>query len=154
MKIYSPSFGNGEPIPARFSCEGDNINPELIFEGVPQTAKSLILIVDDPDVPKQIRGDKHFTHWLLYNLPANLKKIDENSAPGTQGKNDTGQNVYTGPCPPTEFEPTTHRYFFKLYALDKNLNLPQGITQKELERAIKNHILKKADYFGTFTRVK
>ncbi len=154
MKIYSTAFENAGLIPSKFTCDGENINPELVFENVPEKAKSLVLIMDDPDVPKQIREDGHFTHWLLYNLPANTKKIEENSVSGTQGKNDAGQNAYIGPCPPVQFEPTEHRYFFKLYALDKYLDLPKGLNQRELEDAIEGHIIEKAEFYGVYDRAK
>ena len=154
MKIYSTAFENGGVIPSKFTCDGENINPELVFENVPDDAKSLVLIVDDPDVPEQVRSDRHFTHWLLYNLPADTRKIEENSASATQGKNDAGQNAYIGPCPPVQFEPTEHRYFFKLYALDESLNLAEGLTQKELEDAIEGHVIEKAEFYGVYDRAK
>ncbi len=154
MKIYSTAFKNGESIPKRYTCDGENINPELVFENVPDSAESLVLIMGDPDVPEQIRQDRHFTHWLLYNIPADLDRIKENSAPGTQGKNDESQNAYTGPCPPVEFKPTEHRYFFKLYALDRALDLPEGLSQKELEDAISGHVIEDAEFYGVYDREK
>ncbi len=154
LSIKSTIFKDGEFVPSKYTCDGENINPELLIDGVPRDTKSLALIMDDPDVPKELRSDGHFTHWLLYNIDPSLRKIKENSAPGTQGKNDAGQNTYTGPCPPTNYEPTKHRYFFKLYALDSLLDLPEGASQKELEEAMQGHILAQAELMAYYDRAR
>ncbi len=154
MNLKSKAFKDSEFIPSKYTCDGENINPPLEWTGIPEGTKSFALIVDDPDVPAEIRSDRHFTHWLLYNISAGINKIDENSAPGTQGRNDSGQNSYTGPCPPTQFEPTEHRYFFKLYALSETLDLPEGLSQAELEEAIKNYVLSEAVLMGRYDRAK
>lgn len=154
MELKSTAFENGDFIPSKYTCDGENINPELYWSEAPESTKSFVLIVDDPDVPAEVRSDRHFTHWLLYNVSADINKIDENSAPGTQGRNDAGQNAYIGPCPPPQFEPTEHRYFFKLYALSEDLNLPEGLTQVELEEAIKDYILDEAVLMGRYDRAK
>ena len=154
MQLKSAAFENGGFIPSKYTCDGENINPQLEWSGAPENTKSFALIVDDPDVPEQVRSDRHFTHWLLYNIAPDTNRIDENSAPGTQGRNDAGQNAYIGPCPPTQFESTEHRYFFKLYALSENLNLPEGLTQAELEEAIKDYILDEAVLMGRYDRAR
>jgi Raf kinase inhibitor-like YbhB/YbcL family protein len=149
MKISSPQFVHKGKIPSKFSCDGANINPELHFEEVPAETISLVLIMDDPDVPKSLRADGMYDHWVVYNIPPHVKKIEENKQPpGIQGKNTAGAQKYTGPCPPDR----EHRYFFKLYALDKMLDLPAGATKKEVEKAMEGHLLAKAELMGTYVR--
>ena len=118
MKISSPAFENNSKIPEKYTCDGENVNPPLKIEGVLKEAKSLVLIVDDPEAHMGT-----FLHWLVWNIPPETDFIEENSLPkrAVQGKNDFGKENYGGPCPPFG----THRYFFKLYALDKILDLPQ-----------------------------
>jgi len=142
MKITSPEFGNNEYIPIRFSGEGEDINPPLVVEGIPKEAKSLALIVDDPDA---VRGT--WVHWVVYNIPV-TERIDENSVPGTQGTTDSGSQAYHGPCPPSG----THRYFFKIYALDNTLSLQAGARKPDLEKAMQGHILDKAELIGLYKR--
>jgi len=142
MKIASPEFKNNQPIPDRFTCEGADINPALVIEGIPAAAKSLALIVDDPDAPMGT-----WVHWVVFNIPV-ISRIEENSVVGTQGINDSGGINYHGPCPPSG----THRYYFKIYALDTLLNLKEGISKKELEKAMQGHILDKAELCGLYSR--
>ena len=142
MKITSPEFENSQFIPAKFTCQGKNVNPGLIIEGIPETAKSLALIVDDPDAPS---GD--FVHWVLYDIPV-TSRIDENTIPGKQGLNSLGRLGYVSPCPPTG----THRYFFKIYALDKMLNYDKGLSKSELENEISAHLLDKAELIGLYQK--
>jgi len=144
MKLKSPEFENNKFIPNKFTCEGEDINPELIIEDVPVGAKSLALIVDDPDAPKGM-----WVHWVVYNIPI-TSRIENNSIPGKEGINDFGRKSYGGPCPPSGI----HRYFFKLYALDCLLNLNEGVTKRELEKAMDGHILDKAQLIGLYKRVK
>ena len=115
MKLRSPEFENNQLIPARFTCEGEDINPALIIENIPSGAKSLALIMDDPDAAKGM-----WVHWVVYDIPLILR-VEENSIPGKEGSNDFGRKGYGGPCPFSG----THRYFFKLYALDAALNLKE-----------------------------
>lgn len=119
MKITTTAFQEGENIPSKFTCDGADANPPLRFEGVPVEAKSLALIVDDADAPGGL-----FTHWLVWNIDPKTTTVEENSAPanGVQGKNDFGKSGYGGPCPPSG----THRYFFKIFALDRQLDLAAG----------------------------
>ncbi|MBI5346263.1 MAG: YbhB/YbcL family Raf kinase inhibitor-like protein [Chlamydiae bacterium] len=142
MKISSPSFKNKEMIPKKFTCLGENINPAFVFENIPKNAKSLALIVDDPDAPV-----KTFVHWVMFNIPI-VSKIDENSFLGIQGTNDANELGYIAPCPPSG----THRYFCKLYALDIILQLKEGITKMELEKAMDGHILDFAELIGLFKK--
>jgi Raf kinase inhibitor-like YbhB/YbcL family protein len=143
MKLTSPEFENNGFIPKRFSCQGQNINPALIIEGIPTEAKSLALIFDDPDAPA---GD--WVHWVVFDMPV-VSKIEEDSIPGNQGINDFGRNDYGGPCPPFG----THRYVFKIYALDVKLGLGEGINKRELEQAMEGHILAKAELVGRYKKL-
>ncbi len=140
-------FSDKQAIPSRFTCDGENVNPELNITGVPANTKSLSLIVDDPDAP-----DGDFVHWVSWNLEAETLQIKENSLPGgaVVGKNDFGNNSYGGPCPPSG----THRYQFKVYALDIKLDLPAGAGKKELLTAMNGHILSQAMLVGNYGRIK
>jgi Raf kinase inhibitor-like YbhB/YbcL family protein len=142
MKLSSPAFKNNSRMPSRFTCEGQDISPELIIEGIPEGTKSLALIVDDPDAPM-----KTWVHWVVYDM-APLGRIAENSVPGKQGINDFRRNSWGGPCPPSG----EHRYYFKLYALDKVLGLGEGADKKALEKAMEGHILGKAELVGLYKR--
>ncbi len=151
MKLTSPVFREGEIIPSLYTCEGKNINPPLEISHVPANAKSLVLIIDDPDVPKNLRPDGVYDHWVVIDMPPHTKKIPEHSKPpGVEGKNTGGKNGYTGPCPPDR----EHRYFFKLYALDKQLQLPPGHTKKEVEKAMQGHILAECQLMGRYEKGK
>lgn len=143
LKITSPVFLEGGLISQKYTCKGENISPPLIIENVPTEAKSLVLIVDDPDAPMGT-----FTHWLVWNIDPKLKKIEENSTPAgaVVGENDFGQIGYGGPCPPNGI----HRYYFKIFALDKVLDLPSGSTRNQLELVIKDHILEQTEIMGRF----
>ncbi len=151
MKLTSPAFKEKGIIPSLYTCEGKNINPPLEISGVPPQAKSLVLITDDPDVPKYIRPDGVFDHWVIFNIPPNTHKIVENGTPpGVQGKNSKGDNQYFGPCPPDR----QHRYFFKLYALDTLLSIPAASTKKEVEKAMHGHILAECQLMGLYEKGK
>lgn len=143
LTVSSPSFKHNEMIPSRFTCEGSNINPELMIGDVPANAKSLALVMDDPDAPNGT-----FDHWIMWNIPAADKKIKENHAPGTEGKNGKGDSKYTGPCPPSG----THHYHFKVYALDEKLDLKSGSTKQELENAMKGHIVAQGELVGLYKK--
>lgn len=151
MKLTSPAFNEGEKIPSKYTCEGENVNPPLDFAEIPPTAKSLVLIMDDPDVPASVRKDRMWVHWIVFNMPPSTKKLSENKTPpGLQGKNTGGENAYQGPCPPDR----EHRYFFKLYALSTLLNLPEGATKEDLKKAMKGHILAEARLIGVYNLMK
>ena len=143
MKISSTAFVENNLIPEKFTCKGKNINPDLNFQQIPPIAKSLSLIMDDPDAPSGT-----FIHWVVYNIPPETSGISEGSTPpGIQGKNSAGENKYIGPCPPSG----THRYFFKLYALDTTL--PATIQSKDdLTKAMVGHILIETELIGKFAK--
>ena len=142
MKLTSPDFTHNGMIPKKFTCDGQDINPALSIEGVPANAQSLALIVDDPDAP---RGT--WVHWLVYDIPK-VSGIAENSVPGMQGANDFGKKDYGGPCPPSG----THRYFFKLYALDTRLAIQGEVDKKKLEQVMQGHVLQKVELIGLYKR--
>ncbi len=146
MKIISKDFKHGEYIPAKFSCEGENINPDLEFIDIPKDTNSLVLIFDDPDVPAVLREDRNFDHWLLFNIPADIKEIKENSFVGIRGQNTRGGLDYIGPCPPD----TIHRYFFRLYALSEEIDLEDGASKEEIYQAMEGKILAKAYLVGLY----
>ncbi len=145
FELKSPDFAPGGPIPKRFACDGAGHSPGLRIDGVPQVAKSLVLIMDDPDAP---RGT--FTHWLMWNLPPDLREIVTAAAPreAIQGKNSAGKVGYFPPCPPSG----EHRYYFRLYALDIPLHLASGATRDELEKAMKGHVQKETQIMGRYSR--
>ncbi len=142
MKISSPDFKNNENIPRKYTCQGDNINPSLKFSDIPVGTKSLALIMDDPDAPNET-----FVHWVLFDMPV-VDGIEENSYKGNEGINSINEKGYTGPCPPSG----THRYFFKLYALDTKFNLKNAIKKQDLEKKMKGHILAKAELIGLYKK--
>lgn len=148
--ITSPVFKEGEMIPRKYTCDGQNISPRLKWESTPAQAKSLALVVDDPDAPMGT-----WVHWVIFNIPASSLEFPENvptkdSFPdgAIQGKNDSKTIGYDGPCPPGG----THRYYFKLYALDTTLKLSPGITKPELLKAMEGHIVAQAQLMGRYSR--
>ncbi|HLW54458.1 MAG TPA: YbhB/YbcL family Raf kinase inhibitor-like protein [Candidatus Angelobacter sp.] len=152
LQLTSKAFKNEAEIPTEFSCDGQNISPELAWSGAPAETKSLALIMHDPDAP--MSGG--FTHWLVYNIPANIDRLpqdvphqDQLPGGGIQGKNSSGKYGYIGPCPPSG----THRYYFKLYALDVILNPSAGTSKENLERAIRGHVLAETELMGKYKRV-
>lgn len=149
MQLTSPVFAHEALIPARYTCDGENVNPPLVIAGMPEQAVSLVLIMDDPDVPKHLRPDGMWDHWVVFDIPPQTREIAENTEPeGVHGLG-TGNNLeYYGPCPPDR----EHRYFFRLYALDCKLNLPQGVGKAEVEQAMSGHILAEAQLMGRYNR--
>ena len=145
MKITSPAFKEGEVIPERFSKNGQNVSPELRIEGMPAEAKSLALIVDDPDAPVGL-----FTHWLVWNIDPKTTDIAEGSVPAAavQGKNDFGEIGYGGPQPPSG----THRYYFKIFALDRALDLKPGAKRREVDAAMKGHVIAQGQTTGRYSK--
>lgn len=145
MKIESPNFNEGNPIPSEFTCDGKDLSPELVFKDVPEKAQSMALIMDDPDAP---RGT--FVHWLVWNIPPMVRKfIKGEKIKYVQGMSDFGRTGYGGPCPPSG----AHRYFFKLYALDIILDLDEGSSKEDLENAMKGHVVAEAKLIGVYKRV-
>ncbi len=144
MKLTSPAFEHNKEMPSEYTCDDSNINPELNIEDIPEDAKSLALIMDDPDAPMGT-----WIHWVVWNIPAETKTIAKGNEPeGIQGTTSFGDKGYGGPCPPSG----THRYFFKLYALDASLNLEEGAKKEDLEKAIEGHIIEKAELIGLYKR--
>ncbi|HYA86272.1 MAG TPA: YbhB/YbcL family Raf kinase inhibitor-like protein [Nitrospirota bacterium] len=145
LKISSSSFKHNGHIPSKYTCDGMDVNPPLAIENVPPDAKSLALIVDDPDAP---RGT--WVHWVIWNIASGTQAIDENTVPAgaSEGMNDFRKRNYGGPCPPSG----THRYFFKLYALNSSLTLNANATKLDLERAMKGHILAQSEVIGLYAR--
>lgn len=147
LQIKSGAFDQGALIPTKYTCDGGDLSPPLSWSGIPAGTKSLALVMDDPDAPVG-----NWDHWILFNLPPQINGFEENmkSVPaGTiSGKNSWKRLGYGGPCPPDR----EHRYFFKLYALDTLFDLKEGITKKELEAAMQNHILEKAELMGRYDR--
>ena len=143
LTITSTAFKQNEMIPTKYTCKGENINPDLSIEGIPKEAKSLVLIMDDPDAPKGT-----FVHWVMYNIDPKITEIKENTNPGLSGENSAGQVKYTGPCPPSGI----HRYFFKVYALDF-ANMPQfeiSPNKTQIESFMKDHVIAKGELIGRF----
>lgn len=146
MKVVSPEFQQLQPIPARFTCLGEDHSVPLQFLETPKGTKTFAIIVDDPDAPSGI-----FTHWVAWNIPAETTSLSEGQAAPQEGKNSFGSVGYRGPCPPPG---KPHRYFFKVFALDTVLDLPKGSTKEQLEKAMKGHTLSQAELVGTFQRTK
>lgn len=142
LTISSPAFNHEESIPSRYTCEGENISPAIHISGIPKEAKSLALIVEDPDATHGV-----FDHWIMWNIPPE-EVIPEKSIPGVPGKNGYGKMQYNGPCPPSG----THRYYFKVYALDSNLNLRAGANKQTLQEAMKGHILTEGELMGVYQK--
>lgn len=145
FRLSSSAFQNNTFIPSKYTCDGNDINPPLVIENVPAGARSLALIVDDPDAPMGT-----WVHWLVWNIAPGTAGIKENDVPkgASLGLNDFRKQPYGGPCPPSG----THRYFFKLYALDAVLNLPPGAKKTEIEKAMKGHIISQSQLIGLYKR--
>lgn len=151
LSLTSPAFAHHTRIPRAYTCDGDDISPPLKIAGVPAGAKALVLIMDDPDVPKHLRPDGMWDHWVVWNIPPTTTEIPEGKEPqGVGGNNSWGRTGYGGPCPPDR----EHRYFFKLYALDTMLQLPAGASKKEAEKALQGHILAQAELVGLYERAR
>jgi Raf kinase inhibitor-like YbhB/YbcL family protein len=150
MKLISAVFEQGGMIPSKYTCDGQNVNPPLEISDVPAQAKSLALIMDDPDVPEKVRKDRLFVHWVIVDMSPMTHHLVENSEPpGVVGKNSAGQSHYFGPCPPDG----EHRYFFKLYALDTLLHLDSSTTKEILEKAMHTHILTETELLGRYIKL-
>ncbi len=150
LTLSSSAFGSGQPIPTEFSCKGRSISPALAWTGAPAGTASFALIVDDPDAPSGT-----FVHWVIYNIPASRSGLGQDMAHQsafsdgtTQGRNSAGHQYYDGPCPPSG----THRYFFKLFALDTALSISSGATADQLSKAMQGHILAQGELMGTFSK--
>jgi Raf kinase inhibitor-like YbhB/YbcL family protein len=143
--LTTSAFDDGQEIPSRHSCEGDDLSPPLSWSGVPQGTRSLALIVDDPDAPGGT-----FTHWLAWGLEPASGGIGEGEVAAVEGRNDFGTVEYRGPCPPPGHGP--HRYFFRLHAVDADIELEPGADKQVLERALEGHVLGSAELIGRYER--
>lgn len=150
IELTSSAFKNGGMIPEKYTCDGDDNSPPISWKSVPEETRSLALICDDPDAPMGT-----WVHWVVYNIPPEIKELKENITPerkikngGIQGMNDFKKIGYGGPCPPGG----THRYFFKIYALDTKVDLDPGATKSQLLIAMEGHILAKGDLMGKYSR--
>ncbi len=150
MELKSSSFKNNEAIPSKFTCDGDDVNPMLEVKSVPPDAKSLALVVDDPDATRGVP----FDHWIVWNIDAKTQYVSEDNVPSgaVQGMTGFGKQRYGGPCPPRGSAAKPHRYMFKLYALDVVLALPDASTKADLERAMDGHVLEEATLIGLYGR--
>ncbi len=151
MHLHSPAFFIGGTIPFKYTCDGENLSPPLRWDSPPEGTNSFALIVEDPDAPTLT-----FTHWVVYNLPGDRRELAEGIAPqptlpngGMQGKNDFDQLGFGGPCPPHN---GTHRYFFKLFALDQPLDLEPGASKADVMAKIEDHVLESAELMGRYAR--
>ena len=145
LKLTSSAFQHNGAIPDKYTCKGEDVNPPLAIENIPNGTKSLVLIVDDPDAPMGT-----WVHWVVWNIAPSTSDIAENSVPAgaVLGSNDFGRLDYGGPCPPSG----THRYFFKLYALDMMLELEEGATKGEVEQTMEGHVLAQTSLMGTYSK--
>src|SRR5215468_11068765 len=151
MRLSSTAYQHEGAIPKRFTCEGDNISPELYWQDAPRETKAFVLVLHDPDA----RRANGFTHWVLYDIPGDVTRISENfpnstsvTASGVQGKNDSGKLGYTGPCPPSG----THRYFATLYALREALGLEPGATAQEALSALDGKVIEQTELMATYAK--
>jgi Raf kinase inhibitor-like YbhB/YbcL family protein len=149
--LSSSGFASGASIPAKYTCEAEDLSPPLSWSGAPSATQSFALIADDPDAPAGT-----WVHWVLYDLPVktaslpeNVSKVEQPPTGGHQGRNDFRRTGYSGPCPPPG---KPHRYFFKLYALDRMLTLKSGASKADLEKAMQGHVLARAEWMGTYRR--
>ena len=145
MKIQSSAFGTNEKIPSKYTCDGENISPPLTISDIPSEAKTIILILDDPDAPS-----KTWVHQIAFNIPVagEILEIPESQTFGTSGINDFNSLGYGGPCPPSG----THRYFFKVFAIDSELDLQEGATKEQVESAMQGRVLDNAELIGLYER--
>lgn len=153
IQLTSTAFEQGDPIPYVYTCEGDDVSPPLQWSGAPVSTRSYAMICEDPDAP---RGT--YVHWVLFNIPGDAVELNravptlpELPSGARHGQNTAGDMAYAGPCPPPG---NPHRYFFRLYALDISLNLPQGVTKAELEKAMDQHIVAQGTLMGTYQHRK
>ena len=143
MILTSPSFQHNEPMPLKFSCQGEGISPELIISEIPASTRSLTLICDDPDAP-----NGGFTHWIMVNIPPTTKTIPENSSAGQVLPNTRGNLEFAPACPPSG----NHHYIFKLFALNATLNITQDISRADLDKEISQHLIEKTELIGMYQK--
>lgn len=145
MRLTSSAFSDGSDIPSRFTCDGDDLIPPLTFDSPPKDTVSFVLIMDDPDSPSGT-----WDHWIAYDIPGDTRSIGENHAPGLQGMNSWSRPGYGGPCPGQG----EHRYFFRLYAVDRTLGIRPGAHRAEVEHAMRGHVIAEAQLMGKYIKVE
>ena len=145
LRVSSPAFADGAPIPKKYTCDGSNVAPPLEWTGVPNDSRSLAVICEDPDAPSGT-----FTHWVLYNLPPSTRALGEGASIGTAGRNDFGKSGFGGPCPPSK--DAAHHYQFHVYALDVDSIGATGLSRRDALQAIREHILDEGELVGTYQR--
>lgn len=152
MEIHSPAFDHGGEIPVKYAVEGENINPPLTFSDIPLNTKTLALLVDDPDVPKSIRPDWLWTHWIIWNMPPDISEILEGEVPtGVVGKNGRWMYTYGWPNPPDGW----HRYYFRLYAIDREIDIhPETMDRTLFLKTIQDHIIASAELVGRYCKME
>jgi len=153
LTLTSPAFSDGGLMPSKYTCDGDNVSPELHISNVPPGTESFVLVMDDPDIPpsvKQTRGINTFDHWVMYNIPGDTHTIAEGIETGNVGMNTRGTSGYTGPCPPDR----EHCYFFRLYALSGTINFIKAPTLQEVEEAAQGMMLEQASLTGRYERAR
>lgn len=152
MSLSSPAFPNRGFIPQRYAADRSNINPPLSWTGVPSSAKSLVLILEDPDVPPMGSGERLIVHWILFNIPAHAASVHEGSSVGLPGMNSLGYARYWGPTAPPHETHFEHRYFFSLYALDSLLDCEPGVPKRALARSMEEHVIARAQLVARYRR--
>jgi len=157
MEIKSSAVENGKVV-SKYTCEGEGISPPLEISGVPESAKSLVFMIIDVDVPAQVQektGIKEWPHWVVFNIDPMTIELGEGAVPmgGIQGSNGSGKPQYEAPCPPKEMDPPKHRYYFRLFALDvEGLDLQEGAAREDIEKAMESHVLEKAELMGVYEK--
>ena len=152
LSLSSSAFESGDTMPSEYTCDADEVSPPLSVAGAPEGTRSFVLIMEDPDGPKIVKPDGVFLHWLVFNIPSEMQEVPEGGMVGVSGHNGMGKEGYIGPCPPPQYEPSEHRYFFKLYALDSMLGLSAGATKEEVMQAMQGHILGETELMGRYKR--
>jgi len=155
LTLTSSAFGHNETIPPQYTCDGVNTPPPLSVSGVPEEAAALVLVMDDPDIPNEIKeaqGIQKYNHYVVYNIPPDATDLSTGVMEGTPGLNSRGDDSYMGPCPPAEYEPTEHRYVFRLYAVNEELTFETTPTLDEVEAAAKEHMIDQTELIGRYER--
>ncbi|MEX0917722.1 MAG: YbhB/YbcL family Raf kinase inhibitor-like protein [Candidatus Paceibacterota bacterium] len=155
LTLASSAFAHNGSIPSQYTCDGENTLPPLSITDVPEGTVSLVLVMDDPDIPEEIKTANNilkFNHFAVYNIPPDTTDITADSIPGTPALNTRGEEGYTGPCPPPEYEPKEHRYIFRLYAIEGTLSFEHTPTLDEVETAAKGQIIEQAELIGRYER--
>lgn len=150
--LTSTAFSANASIPSQYTCDGTQASPPLTIAGTPEGTQSFVLIFEDLDVPRQLKPDGVFLHWLVFNIPGSISEITENAQIGVLGANSLGKNAYASPYPPPEYEPSEHRYVFTLSALDKVLSLKIGASKDEVTSAMRGHVIRQTQLIGRYKR--